>query len=418
MTEIPTLDRSYVDSLKSEAVKKLNKSSAGSLVVWGLLNLALWLIFGRANVHILSEVTAPGTGLYVFVYSGLILGAGLMMLALIGMAAGRGLAMLLDGFGLLVIGLWNILYMFIAPGILEPYGYRMADGVGTSPIWIMLGISQIIWAFRAWGAFSTCREWVDLGGGEDPNIILGRLNTLLALNASREEQVFRGIIERKGFLGFGNQTSQLVGIVQNGQAYIFSNDMRTILCVGITEFRIHAEVNPSSLALTYLNDGIYVKATLDPASAIIYMELTKGRATSEMISKLAQAKEAPIPILLPYLHDPDPNTRYHTVLALGNSSASMIPDILLKVLLEDEGLPRSGVIEVYIRKGYDIGADLMANLLAENDAAVFVRLLQYIRKFPSPAYVPALEKALSGISDRAVARDVEKLIKACEKARG
>jgi hypothetical protein len=416
MAERVELTPEIIPAMQSAAIQKLNKSSAGSLLLWGLINLVVGGIFAIGNGKVIAQVSDPGFSLYFVCFSGLILGGMLLMMALVGVLSRNGLAIFLDGVGLMIIGLWNIVYLFITPIILEPYGLEVTGGIGGGPLWIMLGFSQVIWAVRSWRTFFNSQKWSDLPHGQDTSIALGRLDRLLYLSASREDGVIKGSIERKGFMGFGSQTVRYVGILQKGMFYLFSSDLRTILCTDVFDFRAHSSMDTTNLHLTYSKGGRNEMVVLEPCSAVIFMEMTGRKMTPDIMARIVKSKDGAVSIVQPYLKDPDPNVRYQAVKVLGFSNENIVPELLWNVLREDNGLPRAAVIDIYTQKGYDINPKLMEDLLAENDSSTFNSLLAYIRKHPKQEYQASLEKYMAVVTDASISRDIGKLVKLCAKA--
>lgn len=416
MADKPVLSTEFVQSLQSASIGQLNRSSAISLAIWGFINIGSWFLFGRGNVHIIAEASNPSTALYGVVYAGLLLGCFMLLLVLIGLFSRKGLGIFLDGVGMLTVGVWNIMNIFIVPGIIKPYGYEVTDGTAGANIWIMLGIAQVFWAFRAWKTYFSCREWPSGISSEEAKAVLTQSNLVLNWPEGRRDRVFKGTIHRKGVFGMGEKNVPLVGMIQEDIVYLISEDLRVIMCSKLPDFINHSELNASNLNLVYDFEGIYVKATLSPVSAVIYLEVTGQPMRPEIIAKIADAKQSPFVILTPYLSDPNPQVRYQAVKALGNSTESSVADLLMKVLQEDSGIPRSAVIEVYTQKDYNISPELLESLWMENDAAIIPALMAYVRKYPSKGYLPVIERYISSVNDPVLVRDLGKLAKACGKA--
>jgi len=58
----------------------------------------------------------------------------------------------LNGIALIGLGLWNLTNNFLLSDAVQPYGYTVSD---PSPIWIILGIAQIVWGGKEIYRFST-----------------------------------------------------------------------------------------------------------------------------------------------------------------------------------------------------------------------------------------------------------------------
>jgi hypothetical protein len=118
-----------------------------SLLVWGAINLGAWVIFGGADRDFLLRLSRTNMGILLLAYAGAIIGVVMLIFAVFGYLTKSRVVVLLDGISLIGVGVWNIIFDFLAMFILGPYGYKVNRDF-FSFMWMYLGIFQLIWGGR------------------------------------------------------------------------------------------------------------------------------------------------------------------------------------------------------------------------------------------------------------------------------
>lgn len=135
----------WVDSIRaamrSSAVEV--NGAIRSLLIWGVINLGVWAIFGGADREFLLGLSHTDMGILLLAYGSAIIGAFMLIFAIFGFATKNQAVVLLDGITIVGVGLWNITSDFLSMFILRQYGYSY-----TIVIWAILGFWQLIWGGR------------------------------------------------------------------------------------------------------------------------------------------------------------------------------------------------------------------------------------------------------------------------------
>lgn len=118
-----------------------------SMIIWGILNLILWIILGIENRQALSNLPKSHAAplLYIYFYSGLYISIILLLSGFIGLITRHPLTFILSGISLIIIGAWNCLHnvLLIAAMPAMPFGHSINE---TGPnVWVIIGIPQLVW---------------------------------------------------------------------------------------------------------------------------------------------------------------------------------------------------------------------------------------------------------------------------------
>ena len=163
-----------------------------SLAIWGGINIVAWFFLGAKNREFLNGLTAnPTLEIYILIYGPLILGAVIFVFAVFGLTTRSLTTILLNGYSLMVVGILNIIYDFVAIDALRPYGYTYE---GPSIIWIILGLCQMVWGYRQISLFGQTERW---SPAHLTNSELHKLKGILQQFVSTEENTEEGILKAK-----------------------------------------------------------------------------------------------------------------------------------------------------------------------------------------------------------------------------
>ncbi len=131
--------------LKAILSDKAVTGAVGSLLFWGIINLAAWFYFKQDMMSALIGINAPDDAFNTLLYGGAVISISMLVLGLAGVAARTRIICWMDGISLLVLGIWNLAHNFLLTAALKPYGYTIEN---PGVFWIILGIIQIIWGIR------------------------------------------------------------------------------------------------------------------------------------------------------------------------------------------------------------------------------------------------------------------------------
>lgn len=126
----------------NEVVKLIaSRKAINSLILWGVINLILWLLLGGEFTKEPFGEYHPNMLDYLLYYTSLFLGLMMISISLYFTLSKTQLIILLDGVFLIIIGIWNILFRYIA--IIGGYNFKE-----ISSFWNVLGVAQLIWGIN------------------------------------------------------------------------------------------------------------------------------------------------------------------------------------------------------------------------------------------------------------------------------
>jgi hypothetical protein len=201
------------------------KSAMGSLFVWGLINIVAWFILGNQNSKILEDIKHPDNGIYFLLYSNIIFGASMFLIAYVGLVTRHSFIIISNSLILIGIGIWNVLYEFIANSILSQYGYVIEkQGI----FWVMLGMMQCFFGFRELSVYSKVTSFKpEKMKSIDILLFKKKLKAFISLNPNEEQGIVDGFITLKGFPGLSmtTQNIQYTGRIINNYAILISTKL-------------------------------------------------------------------------------------------------------------------------------------------------------------------------------------------------
>jgi hypothetical protein len=146
----------------NEDKQELISSAIKTLLLWGGINIIVWFILGLADrTNVLARFPEIKFWLWLVLYGGLVIGVLLLFFGIIGLFIRRPIIVLLDGIGLLLVGVFNIGGDFLAIPALKDYGIVISTATIVDAIfkdrnllWKLLGFLQLWWSLRAFRNFS------------------------------------------------------------------------------------------------------------------------------------------------------------------------------------------------------------------------------------------------------------------------
>ena len=114
--EVEGLSDPQHDLLTNENLPKIRtlvrlvatNSSSALLAAWGLINLIGWWSAFADNTKLLRNIPDPGSWIWFFLYSGLVIGCAMLLFAAIGALARSASTIALNGVALILVGSCNV----------------------------------------------------------------------------------------------------------------------------------------------------------------------------------------------------------------------------------------------------------------------------------------------------------------------
>jgi hypothetical protein len=216
------------DFSKIQSVAKDGKvlGAAGSLALWGIINIGAWFLLGKENREFLDRITnSPSGDIFFLIYGGLILGAIMFFFATIGFFTRISATIILDGLSLMAIGIFNIIHDFVAISALRPYGYTIEK---PSTMWIIFGACQLVWGYRQLSSFGRMTSWTPshLSGLEMKELKV-QLRKFVGMAESIENNIVKASITLRGPFGmeFMSQTTYYTGIILHDSIRMISTKL-------------------------------------------------------------------------------------------------------------------------------------------------------------------------------------------------
>ena len=177
-----------------------------SLILWGVINLGAWLFLSQQEDETLRNirVLAPPGTFDIYIYGGAIIGGAMLFFGLLGAATRTTIVGWLNGFSLVGVGIWNLVHDFALNDAVQPYGYTVDT---SNPIWLVLGISQIIWGARELFKFHTLGAKPKGVSRAEKNFTRTKLAPILKAPASPAEGRLKFVLNTsQGFPFFAQKT--------------------------------------------------------------------------------------------------------------------------------------------------------------------------------------------------------------------
>lgn len=205
----------------------VNDGAVASLALWGAINIAAWFFLGTKDREFLNRLDSELTGgIYLLHYGGLILGGVMLALSALAITSRfRSSAIYFDGVALLLLGIWNFSYDFIAAAALRPYGYALAK---TDAFIKLFGIFQVLWGRRRFSLSKRIRNWSPAHlTTHELKELKEILRHFIATPVQAEGEIVKATITNKGPLGWDvlSSTTHYTGRLLDDCALMVSADL-------------------------------------------------------------------------------------------------------------------------------------------------------------------------------------------------
>jgi hypothetical protein len=120
-------------------------SSLNSLQTWAIINIGFWFFHWFLVSDFKIWIPNATLGFYLLAYGPAAIGVMMLLLALVARNTKESFAVLFNVFGLVLVGIWNILIKFWSPYVIPPAGFQVNT---TDASWIVLGLVQVAWGAK------------------------------------------------------------------------------------------------------------------------------------------------------------------------------------------------------------------------------------------------------------------------------
>ena len=155
--QLITKYKSNERNASSSEINKSIKKAIYTMLLWGAINTILWFILGtKDRATISSHFMEIKPWMSLVLYGGLTIGIVLLAFGVLGLLIRRPIVLLLDAWGLLAVGVWNVASDFLATRALGEYGINFTVDILSVENWAwkILGIFQLVWGYRAFKTYS------------------------------------------------------------------------------------------------------------------------------------------------------------------------------------------------------------------------------------------------------------------------
>ena len=369
------------------------QGASGWLAVWGAINVGAWFLLGGESRELLRGLSSPSDAMYLLLYGGLILGAIMLAFAAVGLVTRFWGVIFLDGLSLIVVGLWNVTSDFIAVSVLQSYGYTIAT---PGPMWIVLGICQIVWGVRQLSTFTRMadRSVPRLTRGE-----LGDLKKTLREFVELGDDPQRGLITAsvttKGLLGLDimSRTTECKGILSSDTAIMVSRGLDDCFTIAKQDAS-DATFSPNGVvAARAERDSMVLSVT--PLSMFALKAWCGKPLQAADVQFAAEQKALTVLIIRTCLACEDADVRAASVAALATVSEEGAASLAGTCVNDSSPVVQAAALRVCAQLKVTAPGARAVGLLWHPDPNVRISAASYLSAVPQPSGVAALERAMA-----------------------
>ncbi len=410
-----TLD--MLPRIEAVAREAASKSAAGSLALWGVINTGAWLFLGRENRAFLSTLTdTPTGGMWYLLYGSLAFGVAMLVCAAFGYATRNPATILLNGFALMTIGISNTVNDFVANQVMRPYGYQVER---VQVLWIVLGLSQIVWGWRQFSTYARTRDWSPADMSPDDMVEMrNRLRAFCGLQPNAADGVIKATATTGGVLGMGfmSQTVSYTGKLLDDTALMVSNGLdtyfeleRATACEAST-----AGVQTLDLQLPGGQKGL----TLTAASVLVFREWCGQPVTVADIKRVGPEKTGTLSLLRRYIDADDVDVRCAAISALGAPAEPEVGEMLASLVDDQDAMVAVAALGSCARLQIVAVEDRAISFLSAPESVLRIAAARYLALNPSEKGQAAVERAVDTEADKEVQKETRKAQKKLRAALG
>lgn len=406
------LSREGISRIQSVSRDESVQRAVNSLALWGVINIGVWFFLGKENREFLNSFTLTGE-IYFLLYGGLIIGLTMFAFSFIGFVTRSSATIIFDGVSLIAVGIFNILYDFIAISALKEYGY-IIDKPNT--IWIILGLSQIVWGYRQLSFFGRLSGWkpAKLRKSEIHEIKKTLGSNFINQLENNRTGILKATISFKGPFGmdFMSETNNYTGKIIENCIIMVSSKFNDCFIIEQESFR-HAEFDESGGIIVLGAPKIML---VDPVSVLMIKDWCNKKIIVNDIYRLVNLKAATLEILKPLLGTDDIKLRSAIINALSTINKDETKAIVVS-LFDDTS--NNEIIDVIIDACTKLKInniqDMIFAFLKSPISSVRLSSVKYLTAFPTTDLVRTFEIIIQIENDTKVKNELKKSIKSLSK---
>jgi hypothetical protein len=217
------LNNENLPKIRTLARLVATNSSSALLAAWGLINLIGWWTAFAENTKLLRNISESGSWIWIFLYSGLVIGCAMLLFAAIGALARSASTIALNGASLILVGSWNVLSSAVLESQLSSAGYTLG---GLDNLYGLLGICQIIWGgVRLRSAIRVSRWRCSTLSRRELSELRIRLENFIRKDEGKNPRIVRATILGTGILGFFKSKTTYHAQLSEGIAIFVSDTL-------------------------------------------------------------------------------------------------------------------------------------------------------------------------------------------------
>ncbi|MCK4625847.1 MAG: HEAT repeat domain-containing protein [Phycisphaerae bacterium] len=413
-TEAIRISEEMLPAIRANVLARKVWMSVGFLLLWGVVSLLFWLSPAAEGGDFgLPEIPGDSVLLFVLLYGIGAIGAIMVLFAAFGVITRHPRTIILAGVSVVLVGAWNIIVPFLIQATLRTEGEKVAMDYAS----IVIGAVQIFWGVREIRKYSLISAWlpeIATVTPEQRSRMKQHLKKFVKLKEDYFESRIQAVITDRGFMSGGRRTGYR-GQIFDGRVMMISKGLGECLCI-----------DRDSTAAGRFNDRAVVKVETDhgfrqlalgPLSVLSMKQWAGVLVTEKDIQRLVKNKKATLRIIKPFLEDEDPLLRISVLKSLKSIGRDGDATSAVAERLSDlDADVRTAALSACRDLRADDLHDRVVPLLQDDDRRVRGSAAAYVVSFPRPDLAQALRTAVQTERDKAARNQMNKAIKACEKA--
>ncbi|MDY6913669.1 MAG: HEAT repeat domain-containing protein, partial [Planctomycetota bacterium] len=378
------------------------------LLLWGVLALLGGLLFGSvASGHASSDQTVGPLG-GVLLYSQIVIGLLMISFAIYCLAVQSPNTILLEAGWLCLSGSVNILLSFFS---------MVGVGMRFNCLSIFAGLIQLAWGIREFRKYKIVSSWAPDFKATPPEQ-RKQVRRHIKAFLKGDEDYFQGRIKaaakESSFLVSRRQKGYR-GQLLEGVAILISKLMDNCFCFERDDAGV-ATYNNNVMTAIRTDQGSK-KLRLGAISMLAVKSWAGVAVTEKDLWRAVKGKKVSLELLRVFLEDVNPALRITALELLKKVKKDSNAAVAATERFQDaDAAVRAAALNVcnHLRAG-ELHEKVIP-LLRDDDNRVRGAAVAYLARFPSSSAVQDLQVALQTEEDRIVCNQIDKALKACEKA--
>jgi hypothetical protein len=409
----PALALDMVPSIRAVVRDRKVLFSAGTLALWGTLNLLIWYGAYYANRDAFRAMSRISPLVYVFQYGILGLAGTMLLGAVHGLITRRPETILMESAVLTLVGVWNLAIPWLEAGAFTRGGYPSQPNMGT----LIMGAVQVFWGIREGIRYRGMRAWSDAirTVTRERRREAGRL--LTAFFQADEDLLagrFKAFVEEGGFFARSVRKGYR-GQLLDEKALVISKRRDDFLIVSRLEAQ-GAKYHPRQGTGWIQTDMGVRKFQFGPLSAVVFKRWAGLSPTEADLKRAARKGHAPADVLAIYMKDPSVTLRIAALRCAGGLKKQPLPPAALECLTDADAEVRATAMAACRAAKADGLQPQAVDMLRDPAPAVRKAAAEYLTRFPAASAAETLHGLVQLEEDGAARGQMAKALKACDKA--